>query len=506
MKTRLVRILFYLPLLLLGLQSLYQFFLIALQRLAYPFELEWMEGAMLHQVSRVLSGQSLYGEPTLAFVPALYMPFYYFVSAAVADVVGLDFFALRAVSFTATIGIFAVLFFTAREITGRWLAGVFAVCAYSALFPHTAYWFDVARADSLWTLLLLSAAAALVTFQQTHKRQWLLVSVLAWVMAFFTKQASCFLLPFLGLVVWCWGSFRLAVAYAVAIVLLVAMGLWHLQQHTGEHFLFYTLQMASSHGVTAFGFERFFKDILFNSGGFLLLGVSFLFVIQGSWRQRSGWILLFAGFVTVSMISRAYAGAFFNVLMPFYAALALFAACAYYQLAQYAGVSWLRTASVALLAFWLPFNSYRANVYDPGLQVPSLQDRATAEWLQARVSAVPGRVCLFSHSYIAYKAGKGFCAHNTQVTDLVQGSDAGMAAGFLADARAAILRGDYAVLVLDREKELADLGLSLDEIPYDASPITYPDGKMKFVVNGTSPSLWLQFNPAKVPHNEKPRT
>ena len=98
---------------------------------------------------------------------------------------------------------------------------------------------------------------------------------------------------------------------------------------------------------------------------------------------------------------------------------------------------------------------------------------------------------------LAYKAGKSFCAHNTQVTDLVQGSDPVLANVLKTDARQRIMRGDYAALILDREKELNDLGLQMADIPYDASPIAYPDGKIKFIVNGTSPALWLQFNPVK---------
>lgn len=505
LKTRLIRILFYMPVLVLGIQSLYFFFSITLQRVAYPFELEWMEGAMLQQVARVLDGGSLYGEPTLAFVPALYMPLYYFVSSAVANIIGLDFFALRAVSFTATIFTFITLFFTAREITGHWLAGVLAALCYAALFPYSAYWFDLARVDSLWTLLLLCAFSALVSFQERQQQRWLWVSAVAWLLAFLTKQASVFLLPFLGMVVWSWGNFRWAVFYALLIIGLTVPVLWQFQQQLGHHFLFYTLQMASTHGVTAPGFQRFFNSLIWDTAGFLLVAASFLYVVPANRRGRCGWFSMFIGFMTVSMISRAYAGAFFNVLMPMYAGFALLAGCAFYYWGQQAGIRWQRTVMAVLVAVWLPVNLYRSNVFDAHAQVPSASSWRASESLLARIKSVSGDVCVVSHGYLSYKAGKSFCAHNTQVTDLVQGSDPVLANALRVDARQRILRGDYAVLVLDREKELNDLDLQMAEIPYDASPITYPDGKMKFVVNGTSPALWLQFNPVKAAamHQEK---
>jgi hypothetical protein len=485
------------PVLVLGIQSLYFFFSIALQRIAYPFELEWMEGAMLQQVARVLDGGSLYGEPSLAFVPALYMPLYYFVSSAVATIAGLDFFALRTVSFLATVLTFMTLFFTAREITGHWLAGVFAAMCYATLFPYSAYWFDLARVDSLWTLLLLCTFSALVSFRVQQQQRWLWVSALAWVFAFLTKQASVFLLPFLGLVVWSWGSFRLAFFYAVMIVGLTVPVLWQLHQQLGERFLFYTLQMASTHGVTVFGFQRFFNSLIFDTAGFLCVAGSFLYVVPGGWRNRLGWLWMLVGFITVSMISRAYAGAFFNVLMPMYVAFALLAGCAFYLWAQQLGSRWQRTVLAVLMSVWLPINMYRANAFDTQLQVPSESSRRANDKLLTRIKAVAGDVCVFSHGYLAYKAGKSFCAHNTQVTDLVQGSDPVLANVLKTDARQRIMRGDYAALILDREKELNDLGLQMADIPYDASPIAYPDGKIKFIVNGTSPALWLQFNPVK---------
>ena len=497
-KTRLIRFLFYVPVLVLGIQSLYFFFSITLQRIAYPFELEWMEGAMLQQVARVLDGGSLYGEPTLTFVPALYMPLYYFVSSAAAAIAGLDFFALRAVSFSATVLTFMTLFFTAREITGHWLAGVFAAMCYATLFPYSAYWFDLARVDSLWTLLLLCTFSALVSFRVQQQQRWLWISALAWVFAFLTKQASVFLLPFLGLVVWSWGSFRLAFFYALMIVGLTVPVLWQLQQQLGERFLFYTLQMASTHGVTVFGFQRFFASLIFDAIGFFCVAGSFLYVASGSWRDKLGWLWMFVGFITVSMISRAYAGAFFNVLMPMFVAFALLAGCAFYLWGQQLGRRWQRTVMAALISVWLPINMYHANLFNHvEAQVPSESSWRASDDLLKKIKATSGDVCVFSHGYLAYKAGKSFCAHNTQVTDLVQGSDPILADILRADARQRIMRGDYAVLILDREKELNDLGLQMRDIPYDASPIAYPDGKIKFVVNGTGPALWLQFNPIK---------
>ena len=74
-------------------------------RVAYPYEIEWMEGGVLAHVARILRGQPLYARPTLEFTPFLYPPLYYAVSAAVAKLVGLSLVPLRLVSVVATLGI-----------------------------------------------------------------------------------------------------------------------------------------------------------------------------------------------------------------------------------------------------------------------------------------------------------------------------------------------------------------------------------------------------------------
>jgi hypothetical protein len=52
------------------------YIIIALLRLQYPYELEWMEGGMVDHALRVLSGQKLYVRPSLEFVPFIYPPLF----------------------------------------------------------------------------------------------------------------------------------------------------------------------------------------------------------------------------------------------------------------------------------------------------------------------------------------------------------------------------------------------------------------------------------------------
>ena len=67
-------------------------------RVAYPFELEWMEGGMLDHIERVRSGKPLYTPPSLEFGSYPYTPLFPWVGAIFAEVLGPGFVSARLVS------------------------------------------------------------------------------------------------------------------------------------------------------------------------------------------------------------------------------------------------------------------------------------------------------------------------------------------------------------------------------------------------------------------------
>ncbi len=490
------RTLFYLPLLLLGAEALLHLLQVVIGRIHYPYELEWMEGGMLHQVLQVLQGEPLYGQPSLDFVPALYMPLYYYLSALSALVFGENLFALRLVSFIAVLVTNGFIFSITKKITGSMLTAVLAVLFYALMFRHTGFWFDVARVDSLWTLLLAASVYCLLLCKDAPTTKNILWLVRASVLAFFTKQATLFLLPFVLLTLWCWLGWRKALQFLLLCLPITLLLFLLCAALSGDKIIFYTMQMASTHGITWFGVKRFLEIVIFSVPSFWLASIVFCVQIGKDTRDKIGWIALLAGFVFLSGLSRAYAGAFYNVLMPLYFCMSITAAVGFGWLVECSKTS--RTAvllaSLLLMGLSLDFLRYR---FEPASQIPTAESTIATEGLVKRIAAVDGNVCVTSHGYLAWVAGKNFCAHNTQVTDVMTGSDSVLAQTLRDDARLKILNGYYSVIVLDREKELLDLGLQLSDIPYTVTPVQYPNGLITFPVNGYSPKFWLELQKEK---------
>src|SRR5438132_2218404 len=99
---------------------------VAIKRLSYPFDLEWMEGGGVAHVQRVLDGRGLYPRPSLDFVPFIYTPLYWYVSAAAAWVLGTGYAPLRLVSLASSLGCFALVFTLVRRETGATWTGILA--------------------------------------------------------------------------------------------------------------------------------------------------------------------------------------------------------------------------------------------------------------------------------------------------------------------------------------------------------------------------------------------
>ena len=90
---------------------------IAVSRFSFPFDLEWMEGSVVDHVAQILAHGNVYVEPSLEFTPFIYNPVYYYVSAAVALVTGLDYTPLRAVSIAGSLLSLATIFAFCRRET-----------------------------------------------------------------------------------------------------------------------------------------------------------------------------------------------------------------------------------------------------------------------------------------------------------------------------------------------------------------------------------------------------
>ena len=403
---------------------------VAVRRLGYPFELEWLEGGEVEIVNRVVHGQAIYVAPSLHYVPYPYPPLFIWVSAAFAKVLGVGFLAPRLVSFLASLGVLALLWQLVRHQTGDAVAGLVAAGLFAATYQASGAYFDLARVDSLFLVLLL-AAVAVARRGQTWRAGGL-IGVLLF-LSFFSKQTALIAaLPLLVYLV----VFRRRVGISACLTLgaLFVVSTLVLDHASHGWYDYYVFEELPSQGINAHAIESFIpKSLLRPTGWAVVLGLVGLAV--GLFARRRGreavredtspswpfWIAVGAGLVGASWLSLVHAGGSSDVLMPAYAAVAIFAGLGYYELirtdARYqALIGTVLAAVIAVQVIQLDRGSLH--------EIPSAASTEAGHRFIALVSSLPGQVIVADHPWYETMAGKPSWAQSEAVHDVLRSGSA----------------------------------------------------------------------------------
>jgi hypothetical protein len=427
---------------------------VALHRIGYPFELEWLEGGAVAIVQRVDAGHALYVQPTLLYVAWPYPPLYFWLSGAVAQVTGVGFLALRIVSFTASLGTFVVIFSLVRSDTRDRVAGLCAVGLFAATFRLTGAWLDIGRVDSLFLLLFL--LAVLVARRAGPASSWgrgAAVGALLF-LAFFTKQTA--LVAALPLLAWLLVRRRRVGASALATSAFLVVGSTLVMNAVSHGWYGYYVFGELGHQPIAWGWVTAFwgHDLARPLGIALLVGAA---GVLGRWAGRRrvpfrpdvlGFDLaVVLGLVGASWVGRLHSGGWDDVLIPAAAAVALLVGhgCAALRRAPPHRWRWLATALlvgplvVQLLHLRYPLSA----------QIPTAADRQAGDRLVATLRQLPGQVVVLDHPWYAAMAGKGTAAQEEAIYEVLRSGAGRGRAALLSDLPGAVAAPSIGAVVLD---------------------------------------------------------
>ena len=214
------------------------------RRIAYPYDLEWMEGGVLCHALRLVHGEPIYAEPSARFVSFAYTPLYPAVLWALSPVFGLGYLPARSVSVAAFAWALVVAYLFVRREGGSRAVALGAAALPAAAFAPTGAWYDLVRVDSLF-LGLLASAVAVGWWTRNGARGPVAAGALM-TAAFFAKQTA---LPFavvLGLVLLV-SRRRAAAVYAATVVMLGAALLAWLHAASGGWFWTYAFALHRRH-------------------------------------------------------------------------------------------------------------------------------------------------------------------------------------------------------------------------------------------------------------------
>lgn len=295
-----------------------------IRRLFVPFDLEWQESAHLAVAKRILEGKPLYTIPSFEYVPFLYAPVFFYVSALAVAMLGASLTTIRLVSIIFCVLTAVLIYKTIKRETKQVEWAIIGVGLYAACYAITFGSYDLPKVDTLFVYLVLLGAYLLR--YQTSKKSRLLVGVI-FTLAFLTKQSALFIIapliiydfllqPKRGLVL------ALTTGLTLAITLFImdkASGGW------STYYLFeITSKAANSQEWVKFG--TLWEDYAAKVGGLIILAVVFWIGCIKKVTVYESWFVFSLSAVFLSWVGRA--SGFYNVLVPGYLALCLVACLA----------------------------------------------------------------------------------------------------------------------------------------------------------------------------------
>lgn len=436
-----------------GIFYLVTYIIIVVIRIQYPFALEWQEGASVDHVIRILSGHKYYIRPSLEFVPSIYTPLYFYVSAAVAGITGVGFMPLRLVSFISSLGSFFVIFLIVRRETGSIFSGVLAACLFIATFELSGSWLDLARVDSLFLFLLLTGIY-LVRFAASKKSYFFAAILIS--LSFMTKQTA--LIISLPVMLYCILTDKRSVfSFIVPVIIIIGAGSFLLNYIHDGWFNFYVFELPKTTPIDERPLMHFLvKDIYLPLIIVFFIAAFYLMTQMINWNKKNFlfYFLTVSGMLGASLYSRYRGGGYYNVLLPAYAGMSILFGLGVNKLLEICGSFNTENGNLMKVFIYLiciAQFSFSSLIYNPFEQVPSKGSVEAGKKFIDRISQIKGDIFMPDHGYYSALAGKKSFANQMGMRDVITTSGKNhksIKAEFIDELKQAMKEKKFAAIII----------------------------------------------------------
>jgi len=401
---------------------------VAYSRLVYPFTIEWCEGNTFINIVQLLEGKQIFVPPSFDFIPSIYMPFYYYVTALLAKLTGQIMFSMRLISILASLLAFVSIYFLCRgrKISPR--ISIVATGLFAACYGVTGYWFDVGRIDMLYIGLLLFAYM-LCVIRTKHEKLVGFFAGFVLFLSYATKQTALAAFPFILIylilnhrwmnALWLGISFSASGILFVTIMNIVSKG-W---------FWFYTYLIPSSHPVSIKMITQNFWTQYISPKFLWIIGIialsALLLILVNDKNAFFDKALFDFSFLLplciMSVSTMAKQWGYINGLLPIVAAFAVVGAEAFQRITillnLYSNhIKW-RKVIYYLVSIAILFQFFALR-YDFRSQIPNSATLKAGNKILKMISSSEAPMFIPTASYLLYLAGKPIHYHTAAMGDV----------------------------------------------------------------------------------------
>lgn len=364
--------------------------------LGYPFPLEWKEGLIIGAVERVRDMRAIYVEPSLAYVPMITPPLYYYIAAFFSLFTGADFLIGRLISVLSALGCGYILYRWVHRHTRRWEYGMISAGVFFSTTLLSGRWSEFARTETLSLLFLL---CGLYLFFHHENRKRAHPIVLCFLAAVLTCQAS--LLVILALLA-AWYHIDREQALQVGkpfIAALAGVVLWFEITSAGW-FGFYVFTVPAHYALGESDVLGFLYHVVPLFASVLFAAVFFHML----WQRDTLTLIRYAA-LTVSLVVASYALRLQEASEPYtlfymHVAAALLTGVA---LPVVAAASHIPNRYIALVLLVMQFASL---AYNPLPLIPSAMNYATGDRFLRAIGDIEGEIFMPQLAFVQTRVGK----------------------------------------------------------------------------------------------------
>lgn len=417
-------------------------------RIIYPYELEWMEGGSLEVSQRILEGKDIYCEPSIEYIPFIYTPLYFYVSAVIMKITGYSFLACRFISLLSLMGLLLIIQqWIKRETRNPW-TGLAGAAFFMVCYNVTGQWYDIARVDMLFCFLLASAF-----YQLRFREGWkgiIISAVIAW-LAWFSKQTTLMvvapMMVYLLLKDW-----KKGMGFIALFILLISGTTFYMDYASHGWFSRYVYKIPSGHPIlNNMIWEFWLKDI----GLKLLIALGLcVFGLLGYWKKERvifGYYLAFGlGAVGASWASKMHEGGDVNVLIPMILWMALLFGISIHQLsARFQDYPLYSRKYVAAFISLLIISQLIILQRDPRKFIPDNDHYSRMKSFESYLSGLKGTVYLPCHGYLMHKSGQPAYANLVAGWDILRSKDKDSKEILIKSIRTCLEKHEFDWIILD---------------------------------------------------------